>query len=367
MLRCGRNDANLRRVQPFEPIMRRIAPLLVLAFSLIPGAAFAQCAVFSVQLENDIGLGGTDRHYTHGTRFSCISENQPEGSVAGRFGDRIGFDVLGIPMLDTAGDVRYSLALGQAMYTPEDLTRYGLIGDDRPYAGWTFGSLGLVLGPRRSSGEGSAAFDRMETIEFTLGMVGPASGAEQTQKFVHTTIGATYPEGWHNQLRNEPGIVLAYEHAWRTEAWSLPVLDAVQVDLMPTVGATVGNVHTFASTALTFRIGTRLANDFGPPRIRPSVAGSEYYDPSPDETLGAYLFASIGGRAVARNIFLDGNTFTDSHSVDRNVFVGDLQVGAVVSLWGRARLSLTHILRTEEYAEQDSTDQFSALSLSFRF
>jgi lipid A 3-O-deacylase len=366
-LQGGPIGVTLRRIQPVVRIMRRLASLICLAFALAPGAVFGQCAVGSVQLENDIGLGGTDRHYTHGTRFSCISADQPEGSAVRRLGERIGFELLGIPMLDAGGDVRYSLALGQTMYTPEDTRRYGLIRDDRPYAGWLFGSVGLVLGPRWNTEGGSAAFERMETIELTVGMVGPASGAAETQKFVHSTIGGINPEGWHNQLENEPGVALAYEHAWRTESWPLPVLDAVHVDLMPTVGATVGNVHTFASTALTFRIGTRLANDFGPPRIRPSVAGSEYYDPSPDETLGAYLFVSVGGRAVARNVFLDGNTFADSHSVDRNVFVGDLQVGAVVSLWGRARLSLTHIVRTEEFAEQDSTDQFSAISLSFRF
>ena len=344
---------------------RPIALFLVLF--LHAGAAAAQCAVGGVQLENDIGLGGTDRHYTHGTRFSCISDNQPQQDGARRLAGRIGFDLFGERMLDSAGDVRYSFSLGQTMFTPTDLTRTDAITDDRPYAGWLFGTAGLVLGPNWHSAGTSAAFDRLETIELTLGMVGPASGAEQTQKLVHSTFGATYPEGWHHQLDNEPGLMLAYEHKWRTDSWSLPLLDSIGIDLMPSLGATVGNIHTFASASATFRIGNRLSNDFGPPRIRPSVAGSEYYDPSPDETLGAYLFFSLGGRAVARNIFLDGNTFTSSHSVDRRIFVGDLQLGAVVSLWGRARLSLTHILRTREFDEQDTPDQFSALSLSFRF
>ena len=40
-----------------------------------------------------------------------------------------------------------------------------------------------------------------------------------------------------------------------------------------------------------------------------------------------YLFAGLEGRAVFRNIFLDGNTFTDSHSVDSKHFVGDIQAG----------------------------------------
>jgi len=136
---------------------------------------------------------------------------------------------------------------------------------------------------------------------------------------------------------------------------------------MPSAGVALGNIHTYGSVAATFRFGNRLSNDFGPPRIRPSVAGSEYYEPGPGERLGAYLFFSVGGRAVARNIFLDGNSFRSSHSVEKKHFVGDLQFGAVVSLWGAARVSLTHIIRSREFDEQDSVSQFSAFSLSFHF
>ena len=49
------------------------------------------------------------------------------------------------------------------------------------------------------------------------------------------------------------------------------------------------------------------------------------------------------------------------------IWVDDLQFGAVVSLWGTARVSLTHIIRSRELEEQDSVKKFSAFSLSFRF
>lgn len=328
----------------------------------------AQCTVASVQFENDIGIGGTDRHYTHGSRASCMSENQAEGSSARDIANAASFSVGGYSILDSSRDVRYSIALGQTMFTPEDLTRTDLITDDRPYAGWLFGSVGLVLGPRHQQRPGSTAFDRMETVQLTLGVVGPMSGADRTQKFVHSVIDAQKPRGWRNQLRNEPGLILEYEQKWRTESWNLlPGSDLLQVDLMPSAGVALGNIHTYGSVAATFRFGNRLANDFGPPRIRPSVAGSEYYEPGPGERLGAYMFVSIGGRAVARNIFLDGNSFRSSHSVNKKHFVGDLQIGAVFSLWGTARVSLTHIIRSREFDEQDSVNQFSAFSLSFHF
>ena len=181
------------------------------------GQAAAQCTVASIQFENDIGIGGTDRHYTHGSRLSCMSEDQKTGTSAREIANAVSFNIGGYSLLDSSRDVRYSVALGQTMFTPEDLTRTDLITDDRPYAGWLFGSLGLVLGPRHQQRPGSTAFDRMESLQLTLGIVGPLSGADRTQKFVHSAIDAQKPRGWRNQLRNEPGFILEYEQKWRTE------------------------------------------------------------------------------------------------------------------------------------------------------
>lgn len=341
-------------------------------FVLVAGALFwraearAQCVSGTILLENDIDGRGTDHHYTHGTRFSCISAAQDDAALARKAARALQFDAFGVPMLDASGEVRYTLALGQSIFTPTDLARYSLITDDRPYAGWLYGTVGLVLGPSKPVIEGSASFDRVETLELSLGMVGPGSFAEQTQKFVHSTINAPYPQGWQNQLHNEPGFILSYEDKWRTEAYHLiPGSDWLEYDVMPSVGASVGNVQTYAKAGLTFRLGDRLTNDFGPPRIRPSVAGSDYYNPRPDETLGWYLFLTFGGRAVARNIFLDGNTFRSSPSVDKKYLVGDIQFGAVVSVFGKGRLALTHIIRSPEFRQQRGHDEFSGISLTF--
>ena len=344
--------------------------LSVLLVGALLGAAdaAAQCVSGSLLLENDIDGRGTDHHYTHGTRFSCISDKQGPDSTAAKVAQALQFDAFGESFLGTGGEARYSLALGQSIFTPTDLSQYALITDDRPYAGWLYGTAGLVLGPTEPIGTGSTAFDRVETLELTLGMVGPASLAEQTQKFVHSTIHASYPQGWHNQLHNEPGFILSYRTMLRTKTYPLvPGSGWLEFDAMPSAGVSLGNVQTYASAGLTFRLGDRLTNDFGPPRIRPSVAGSDYYNPRPDETLGWYLFLSLGGRAVARNIFLDGNTFQSSPSVDKKYLVGDIQFGAVVSIFGTARLALTHIIRSPEFRQQRGHDEFSGISLTFHF
>ncbi len=79
-----------------------------------------------------------------------------------------------------------------------------------------------------------------------------------------------------------------------------------------------------------------------------------------------YAFAGASGRAVARNIFLDGNTFVDSPSVEKNPFVADFQIG-VAGIYRGVRITLSEIFRTPEFKEQRGSDRFGSLTLSARF
>ena len=76
--------------------------------------------------------------------------------------------------------------------------------------------------------------------------------------------------------------------------------------------------------------------------------------------------ATCGAAFVARNIFLDGNTFSDSHSVDKKLLVGSATAGLAVA-WKGARIALTHVWRTKEFDGQDQPDRFGSLSVSVRF
>jgi hypothetical protein len=81
---------------------------------------------------------------------------------------------------------------------------------------------------------------------------------------------------------------------------------------------------------------------------------------------GAYLFASADGRVVGRNIFLDGNTFQDSHHVDKEPFVADLRAGLVVIL-KRLELTAAFNWRTPEFEIQTSRDAFSSATVRYKF
>ncbi len=320
--------------------------------ALFAPAANADGDTYTFQIEND-RIANTDRHYTNGFRFSWVSDAvdaDPKWAT----------DILETiyPFADLR-EGRVGAAFGQSIFTPEDTRANGVVVDDRPYAGWLY--AGISAHAQTARVQDKIVRDRLDTVELDVGIVGPYAFGEQVQNGVHELINVAKSNGWDNQLDNEPGIMLIGERRWRTR----PLRPfGLELDMLPSVGGSLGNVMTFASAGAMFRLGENIDFDFGPPLIRPSLSGLAAVDRS--ARFGWYVFAGAQGRAVARNIFLDGNTFSDSHSVDKKTFVGDFQFGAAVVYEG-SRLSVTQVLRTREFKGQRQADRFGALTLSVRF
>jgi hypothetical protein len=306
-----------------------------------PAAAADRNGTLSVVLENDL-FSGKDQHYTGGLQVLWVPDEAPPPAWALRFARLL-------PWFPAGGEVRPGYALGYAMFTANDISLVDPPPEEPPYAGWLNGSMGMNVW------SGSQA----DQLTLTLGVVGPAAMAEQGQKFIHQVTGSEEPRGWDTQLENEPGIVLTYQRSWRGQATETP--GGLKLDLTPHVGGALGNVYTYANAGLTLRYGRGLPRDDGPLRVQPGAPGSGLYAAGDD--FGWYVFAGVDGRAVARNIFLDGNTFRDSRSVDKKPFVADLQVGIALT-WRKARLSYAHVLRTREYDHQPDPEDFGALTLS---
>lgn len=305
--------------------------------------------------ENDLFGSSRDQHYTHGSKMSWLS---PRNGAPEFAHDVANF----LPMFPDGGSLRISYSAGQSLFTPDDIRNAVPPEDTRPYAGWLYAGLGIV----------SESDDQIDSLDLNIGMVGPASLAEDTQKIWHGFVGSPEPLGWGTQIKNEPGILLTYERKWRSliqfdeeDIALLGLWPGLGIDVTPHVGGAVGNVLTYGAAGATLRFGEDLRNDLGgPQRIRPSLPGSAYFDPV--DLLGWYLFAGVEGRVVARNIFLDGNSFRDSRSVDKETLVGDLQLGAAI-IFPVARIAYTHIIRSKEFETQEDIDQFGAISVSFRF
>ncbi|MEQ8395955.1 lipid A deacylase LpxR family protein [Thalassobaculum sp.] len=340
----------------------RILPLLAAA---ILWPAFAQAEepkvgqpsektdrpVWTLTLENDL-TNDTDRYFTNGIRLSRTS---PVGDVPESVIDFVQ------PLIGTVGTVRWTAAIGQNMYTPSDITVSNPDPKDQPYAAWLYGSFGLLND--LATGDGRRT---QTSVQLSLGVIGPSAQGELAQKTVHEVINSPEPQGWDHQLHDEPAVLLNLERRWVVP--SETIFDDLRADVSPHVGAALGNVFTHAAAGLTVRFGKPPKFDYGPPRLQPHTPGSEYFAPpgDDDDAIGWYLFAGVEGRAVARNIFLDGNTFRDSRSVDKELLVGDLSAGAVVT-FGDVRLTYVQVMRTKEFDGQEGPSMFGGFSAGYRF
>jgi hypothetical protein len=209
--------------------------------------------------------------------------------------------------------------------------------------------------------------DELDTLEVDLGVVGRAAEGEQVQNSFHAfAFGNEHVNGWKNQLKSEPGLLISYDHKWRalaqTNFWGLGA------DITPTVGFDLGNVMIDADAGGMIRIGRDLPSDYGPPRIKPGLSGSNFFlsDSDSGRDFGWYVFAGAEGRVVGHDIFLDGNTFAKSQSVEKKTLVADFQAGVAVIVYG-ARLTASEVIRTQEFVGQHGNDQFGSISASFNF
>lgn len=316
----------------------------------------------TVQIENDY-FAGTDRHYTQGLRLSYLAPATRTPLWAQRLPDVPAW--FG-PGTDKRADRRIGVTVGQSIFTPQDVEAVNVVVNDRPYAGWLYG--GLAMQTRYKDGEAST---RLDILAIEFGIVGPYALAEETQNTFHGLIKSYRVNGWDNQLKNEPAFHVTFERKWRTgEVHLISWRDRVDlaVDFIPHVSLSAGTVYTHAGFGGTIRLGNYLPDDFGPARIRPASPGSQSFDPIGDPRgLRWYLFLGLEGRAVARDIFLDGNTFASSHSVDKKPLVADLQLGLALVLGDDVRVNYTYVVRSREFRGQLKPDRFGAMSLSVRF
>ena len=80
---------------------------------------------------------------------------------------------------------------------------------------------------------------------------------------------------------------------------------------------------------------------------------------------GFFLIAGLTGRYVARDIFVDGNTWRDSHSVDRTPWVSDQMFGLGMH-WNQVEVRFTTTRRTDQFSTQPGTTWFGSVVVVWR-
>lgn len=337
------------------PICARIRPLPLLLFLVGASPALAEDAGrVTLTEENDSIVFPTDRYYTQGLEIAYLGPDVAAESFWAEPFD--GLAAIGVFGSGAETARRYQVIFGQSIFSPEDTGAEDPDPDDRPYAGWTYGGIGLVTDTDRR---------RLDHVEFLIGIVGPAAQGRPTQNDWHQFIGVDTADGWDRQIHNEPGLLLTYERKYRLIQ---PIGGGFAIDAIPEAGITLGNVMTYGEVSSLLRVGRNLEADYGPNRIRPSLSGTSYFNGAYlEDPFGIYIYVGAQGRAVARNIFLDGNSYRDSRAVDKEHFVGDI-VGGVALFWSNAvKLDAGFTYRTLEFDGQDEAAKFANVNLTVGF
>jgi hypothetical protein len=213
----------------------------------------------------------------------------------------------------TAPTLRYrnGIAVGQIIQTPNDLSQSTLIRTDVPYAG----ALTTQINWYGFNAE------QLRAMEVVIGVLGPASLGGITQKTVHQFSGNGVPQGWHNQLSNEPLLGINILRKQRLSHGGHPAQYAWDVAVGGCV--TAGNLLTQASIDLDLRFGLNMPSGFNaaPDPIGLNIHYMATLPAAEQQRASIYATATMRGTAVARNIFLDGNTFRRSHHIKKRPLV----------------------------------------------
>lgn len=297
--------------------MRKV--LLICAALLLAGYSLADS--FSIYEENDVlepdGKGSnTDGWRTQALRFQFNSTND------------------------------WGAYLEQDIFTPENKDskepQYG----DRPYAGY----LHIAYFQNILKGQQDDYF------KIDVGIIGPYSFAEQTQKGFHSMFKMAQPQGWNIQLHGEPALNGAYykSYSHRFCPW---------FEYKPFAGANFGNVLVDTELGNFVRIGW-LSKSFNPTMYSFSSENRrekeyEFY---------FYLFVGIIGQAVAYDHMLDGSLFQhEDVSVSSKTFTANGSIGICAGFYG-FEITFTHIEQTEQWLTQpDRDNKWECLKVSYKW
>jgi len=310
-----------------------------------------------VMFENDL-FSGEDEQYTSGVKFGWISPDLTRYRDSENLPTWLLPVVRRLPLINEPGIERnVEFYFGQKIFTPEDTQTRTLVEDDRPYAGWLYAGVGL-----HNKNEYV-----LDAFHLQFGVTGKPSLAERTQNFIHKVRNLRTIKGWDNQLGFEPGFVAYYERKWR--ALRGQTAQGFGYDLIGHAGAAAGNVYVYGVGGAEFRLGLNIPRDFGVSLIRPGGDSNAPALPNGaggTDAFGLYAFTALSGRVVGRDLFLDGNTFEDSHSIEKKHVVGDLILGLALRYQG-VKISYAQVFRSREFKAQRDPHQFGSISVSYTF
>ncbi|MFT5660439.1 MAG: lipid A 3-O-deacylase [Sulfurimonas sp.] len=297
-------------------------------------------------IENDVYFG-TDDGYSTGEMFTFLYF-VPQA-------DNFVYDMLGYNTKKSYSYITFSIA--NQIYTPTNTFTTDLQPNDRPYAGWTY----------LESGFHKTTKTQLRSLSLKVGTIGPASYSEEIQTNFHKIFGMDPVNGWEHQLNNELGINLKYTQKWKYHQKNL---DDLEASFIPFTSAELGNIAINTSAGFSARIGYNIPKDYGLSSINigndPGIPVYGEYNNMRTHPWSFSINFTAAGTVVVRDIFLDGNTFSDSHSMDKETFIGYYGAGFTIR-YKNLVLDIMAIEHSKQFKEQKESHGVGTAIISWLY
>ncbi|MGB8192174.1 MAG: lipid A deacylase LpxR family protein [Chitinophagaceae bacterium] len=246
--------------------------------------------------------------------------------------------------------MRYEL--GQMIFNPYKYSITDPEQMDRPFAGY------LYVKANRSR-----FFEKGNNLQYgiSVGILGPASGAQQTQRNYHKLINIYEVKGWGYQLKNEPGVSLNVQYSHPLSGM-LKSGDAV--DLHAIAKANAGNIFSNATAGFLFRIGL-MENS------TQSVAwNSRLHAASPSYLHKKEFFVFFQPEIMyqAYNATLQGGLFRDDKgpvTASPEPLIYQQRIGIMYAKQ-RITIVLADVHRTKEAKQMRRKENYGSITLGYR-
>lgn len=322
--------------------MKKILGCLHFVVLGLASSVWAEEQYLSTLFQNDFFLGHDGGGYTNGLYVAGI--NAPS------FGDQEvdpSFLLHPLaPILGLSGATLTAWSFGQIMVTPRDISRSEPDSSDVPYAGALVFRTAQVY-----AHEGVA-----EILAIDIGVIGPASGAAQTQRFVHRLTGSDQPQGWGTQVSNKISLGLERYRAWRFSSNNAEP-GKTGGDLLMLGGGLLSNLESSAGMGVVVRYGTGLEKSF-PAATKLTLHGA---DPI---LLGRdwFVFASLSADRLFNYVGVGSDAPPGNNAQLRKVRV--LNTVGLAYGWERASIAFS-IQNVSPVVESSSRQTYGSLTYTY--
>lgn len=317
------------------PLTSTLTLLIVLATE----NAHSQTRSYKYELgfksDNDAYLGiGQDKYYTNGL-FIAFRGVVTKQSSSPKINKRL-----------------WELEINQQIYTPQSGYILNNSSIDRPFAGYLYASGGFYR------------FYNSENLLKTtlqLGIIGPASLAEDAQIFIHKIAGFYAPQGWQTQISNHFTLNtnIEYYHFLHRSKFRSPDFTAVST-------INIGNAFTNVSAGLLFRLG-KINPLFNSASTNSRIA-TTINNVINDKEFFFYAKPQLSYRLYDGTI--EGETLASNNTASLNFkikpFALEQKMGVVYAT-NRWTANFSIIFRSKEIKNISKPDQFASISLYYRF